>query len=204
MELLEEEAADNLAALPPCISGQPANLVHVGIEACQLLFKMPFGSQAVGNDPICPQRFQQPGERGSDLMSKPPYRVGAGTTGQMFGNEPSHGRLVYRTQGIPLQRQPMGEVRDTAKIDTPGTRRIPPPTQMLAIPSDIRLKDAVLQPGTRLRLEDDRFGHDDLLSGRKAQKEIRIMCRSIALRGASRRPSRRTAHNPQLHIISAM
>jgi hypothetical protein len=75
---------------------------------------------------------------------------------------------------------------------------------MLAIPSDIRLKDAALQPGARLRLEDDRFGHDDLLSGRKTQKEIRIMCRSIALRGSSRRPSWRIAHNFQRHIITAM
>jgi hypothetical protein len=48
---------------------------------------------------------------------------------------------------------------------------------MLAIPGDVRFEDAALQPGARLRLENDRFGHDDLLSGRKAQKEIRIMCR---------------------------
>jgi hypothetical protein len=71
----------------------------------------------------------------------------------------------------------MGEVRDTAEIDAPGARRIPPPIQMLAIPGDIRLEDAVLQPSARPRLEGDCFGHDDLLSGGKAQKEIRIMCR---------------------------
>jgi hypothetical protein len=48
---------------------------------------------------------------------------------------------------------------------------------MLVIPGDIRVEDAALQPRARPRLEDDRFGHDDLLSGRKAQKEIRIMWR---------------------------
>jgi hypothetical protein len=40
---------------------------------------------------------------------------------------------------------------------------------MVAVGSDITLKNAVLQPRTLLRLDDDLFGHAGLLSGEKVQ-----------------------------------
>jgi hypothetical protein len=40
---------------------------------------------------------------------------------------------------------------------------------MVAVGGDITLKNAVLQPHTLLRLDDDLFGHAGLLSGEKVQ-----------------------------------
>jgi hypothetical protein len=124
----------------------------VGIETSQLLPEMISGSRAARNDPVCPQCFQQPGERGLDLIGKPPDRIGTVATGEMLGNEPSNSRLVDGANGIPLARQPVSEVRDTAEIDTLGAPRIPPAIQMLTVSGGIRLEDAVLQPSARLRL----------------------------------------------------
>jgi len=41
--------------------------------------------------------------------------------------------------------------------------------QMVAVGADKTLKNAVLQPVTRLRLDDDLCGHFGLLSGKKVQ-----------------------------------
>jgi hypothetical protein len=41
--------------------------------------------------------------------------------------------------------------------------------KMTAVGGDITLKNAVLKPGTLLRLDDDLFGHAGLLSGERVQ-----------------------------------
>ena len=65
--------------------------------------------------------------------------------------------------------QPMGEVRDAAKVNAPGGRSIPTAMKMIAVGGYIILKNAVLKPGTLLWLDDDLFGHAGLLSDERVQ-----------------------------------
>jgi hypothetical protein len=89
----------------------------------------------------------------------------------MLRHEAPNGSFADRTQGTVLGCQPMGEVRDAAKVNAPGARGIPAAMQMIAVGGDITLKNAVHQSGTLLRLDDDLFGRAGLLSGEKIQSE---------------------------------
>jgi len=81
-------------------------------------------------------------------------------------------------EAVSLLGQPMGEMRNAAQIDTLGARGIPPAAQVCPIPRNVGLKNALLQPRPRLRLDDDLLGHLDLLSGWMSREEIRIMRRA--------------------------
>jgi hypothetical protein len=65
--------------------------------------------------------------------------------------------------------QPMGEVRNAAKVNAPGGQGTPTAMKMIAVGRYIILKNAVLKPGTLPRLDDDLFGHSGLLSGERVQ-----------------------------------
>jgi hypothetical protein len=88
---------------------------------------------------------------------------------QMLCHKSANGNFADCSQGVVLDGQPMGEVRHAAKINAPSVRGIPTLMQVVAVGSDITLKNAALQPATLLRLDDDLFGHIGLLSGGKVQ-----------------------------------
>src|SRR5271166_660776 len=121
------------------------------------------------NSSLCPQHIRQLGKCGPDVAWDTPGRIGAVATWQMLRHESFNGSFADRSQGVVLGCQPMGEVRDAANVNAPSVRGIPTAMQVVAVGGDITLKNAVLQPGTLLRLDDDLFGHPDLLSGGKVQ-----------------------------------
>ena len=60
-------------------------------------------------------------------------------------------------------------MRDAAKVNAPGSPGIPSTMKMIAVGGDIAFKNAVLKPGTLLRLDDDLFDHAGLPSGERVQ-----------------------------------
>ncbi len=101
-ELLSQKPADDPATLLTGINGQAPDVVHVDLEPSQLFPYLIIGDVAAGDGPGCSQYIQQLGERGSNLVDKAPYRIGAIATWQMIGNKPGDRGLIDCTQGEPL------------------------------------------------------------------------------------------------------
>src|SRR5258708_39591997 len=99
------------------------------------------------------------GECGPEVVWITSHRIAAVTTRQMFRDESPDGSFADRAQGMALGCQPMSEVRDATKVNTPGSPGIPSTMEMIAVGGDIAPKNAVLRPCTLLRLDDDLFAH---------------------------------------------
>jgi len=88
----------------------------------------------------------------------------------MFRQESPGRSFADHAQGmVPSCCQPMGEVRDAAKVNAPGGRGVPTAMKMIAVGGYTILKNAVMKPGKLLWLDDDLFGHVGLLSGESVQ-----------------------------------
>jgi hypothetical protein len=61
------------------------------------------------------------------------------------------------------------EAFDTLLHGAATNRGIPSTMKIITVGGDVALKNAVLKPGTLLRLDDDLFGHAGLLSGERVQ-----------------------------------
>jgi hypothetical protein len=94
-----------------------------------------------------------------------PDRIGTTARWHTLCQEARDQGLADRAQAASFHGQPMGEVRNAAQINTLGARGIPPPAQVRPKSRNVRLKNAVSQPHTGLRLNNDIVGHIDLLSG---------------------------------------
>lgn len=144
---------------------QTFDILHVSVEPNQFAPNRILRPDATDDNPIRSKHFQQSCECRPVLMDETPCRIGAAAAGQMLRNKADDSRLVDRVQCVPLARQPVGKMCDTAQINAPGRRCIPPTVQVRAESQHIGLQDAALQPCARLGLHDDLFGHDDLLFG---------------------------------------
>lgn len=159
-EMGKQKLAGDPTALTAGVVRQAPDITHVGIKARQLLRNGRIRGGIQRSHAISPQHFQQLGECGAQFVAKPTDRIGTAARRQMLRQEAGDDGLADRGQAAPFPGQPMGEVRDAAQVDALGARDISPAAQVRAVPRNVRLKNAVLQPRAGLRLDDDLLGHD--------------------------------------------